>query len=731
MEESVTIVVPEIIKQRLKNAKITEAAIIDDTFDEISSEMLGNGFDTFVGALEDSEVFREVQVICAGLEEATDFDVDRARELWAARNAWGERVKPHAELLFNNYVQRLATLNHLAANLEQLELKVYKLGANTAPPKSVSLVFLDYCLQPEKEVALAETRLQQITTAGRTAQGIASELLAETIAKRLVDLGVDRPFLVLISDRTELSQVHDDFRRRTKYLGGTFACLGKTKASDQETLYFHLGCWGIGHPALGPIRQFFDAALTSMDKTAIEFKETLLALDAQDYSFIQRLSLSADGEPLGEYMLDLLGAALSHRLRSQKEVCDAKTVLDGQHFSTHLPSVTQPSSELRRLYQDATTEPNVGELAPHPLHKLQTPLPPLLVPRLILGDILAKNENEPVYMVLNAGCDLQFSPISPDRHADPDLPIYLMPGKLEPLSHSTSNPAAKRTELFELHNKPYRIVWDHKHVFTVALGQFQKWCEDKQYQRVDRLALVQALAMQQIWTSDSGRVGLMVTPPLTESADFQVYLRNAENKLEPFEGRIRGQVILGSHLRENKHVEWFFLTREGMLQLHAALKTVSGRFKLFEQAAVEPRKTEKIAELQRLGSRADSSVHDWESWFQLLEREHELPRSAGPRAPSNSAKMPVAFCWQTYPAGKGIQEFGGKNVFMVIDILRPEVPDHLPDAVPVAEPNIVAIKPSDPTKEDTGDNRLEQAEQVSTDQKQGTPPAVPEPPKQT
>ncbi len=60
--------------------------------------------------------------------------------------------------------------------------------------------------------------------------------------------------------------------------------------------------------------------------------------------------------------------------------------------------------------------------------------------------------------------------------------------------------------------------------------------------------------------------------------------------------------------------------------------------------------------------------------------------------------MPVAFCWQTYPAGKGLQDFGGKNVFAVVDILRPEAPDTPPSLVtelnvanPGREPQTEAI----------------------------------------
>jgi len=684
--------IPEILKKRLKEANITKAAIIDDAFDGISNEALSKDLSSFMASLEEEAVFNEAQAICGDLEDASDFDLDRAKQLWEANARWGANLKGPAALLFNVYNQRLATLNQLASNLEHLGLAIQKCGVRADVPLQTGLIFLDYYLQPETEAPSQSTLRAQLTETGSREQAPPTELLAERIAKKIGSQGGSRPFLVLISDKADVSVVRDAFRQRTNYLAGTFACLSKTKASNQETLYLHLGSWGVGHPALGPAREFFDAVTNSIDKTASAFKECLLALDVQDYSFIQRLSLGADGEPLGEYMLEMIGAALSHRLRAQGEVCNAKKTLDRQHFGIHLPSVTQPSLELRRLYRDATTEPNVNDLEPHPLQEFQDPPPKGPIPRLVLGDILAKTEDELVYMVANAGCDLQFSPINPNRHADPDLPIYLMPGKLEPLSRSTADPAAKRTELFDLEGKPYRILWDQGHVFSVPLGEMQKWCADRNYHRVDRIGLVYALAMQQLWTSSISRVGLMVTPPLTETADFKMYIRNGAGKLEAHGTRVKGQVILGTSRRKNADVDWFFLTTDGMEHVLSALKDAPKLFEAFAQALPDgPHKTNKQADLRRWSESAAAAASRLDSWLGLLEKEHTLTRADGTKLKSGDpTKMPITFCWQTYPGGKPLSDFGGGNILMVVDILRPEAPD---------EPNRAVVNQAAPAAE--------------------------------
>ena len=71
--------VPEIIKQRLQNSQITDAAIIDETFDGVSNEVIAKDLRTFLAALEDDDTFKQAQVICAELEEADDFDLDCAK----------------------------------------------------------------------------------------------------------------------------------------------------------------------------------------------------------------------------------------------------------------------------------------------------------------------------------------------------------------------------------------------------------------------------------------------------------------------------------------------------------------------------------------------------------------------------------------------------------------------------------------------------------------------------
>jgi len=693
---------PDFIKQRLKTSKITHAAIIDDVFDGVPNEALETGMDSFIMAIsDDAELLGEVQKFCKDLKEAEDFDLECGRQLWSCRDQWNEALRPHAQLLFNVYQQRFDTLVRLADNLGQLGLEVHRLGTRETVPAGVPLVFLDYCLQPERDAQLLVLKQEELAESGTTQVKQEPGLLAVKIAGQLASLGAQRPFLVLISDRAELTEVRAEFRRRTDYLASTFACLSKAQASDHESLYIQLGCWGVGQPALLAIHEFFEAVMGSLKATSEDFRQALLELDAQDYSFIQRLSLSDDGEPLGDYMLDLIAAAISYRLRDQPAVRTARIALDGQRFSEHLPSSAQPSPQVRRLYQQVLTDPGIEDLAPHPLQHLQNPQVSPPMPRLALGDIFANSDHRVVFMVVNPACDLQFSPINPKRLADPTLPIYLIPGHLEAFNQSADSKAIARTELFELDGLAFRVLWDHKRVFTVLLGEFETWCRSGGYRRVTRLGLVHALAVQHTWTADLGRVGVPVTPPLTNPGDFRMFLRSADSTLEPFGERVRGQVILGRFRRKGELVDCFILTVDAVSYLRDALENAAKRFQAFAATVpAGPHQAAKSGVLQKLAQQALTARGATTYWYGLLEREQELKRVDGNKwSPEDHLKTPLAFWWQGYPQGKNIKQFGGGEIVLVIDILAPETPDS--SLGPIQEEANVADSSAEATTEPT------------------------------
>lgn len=665
----------ETIRERLKAGGIAEVAIVDDTYDGISNDTLQPGMAVFVDALSDAGNLVQLTAVCPKVVDADQFDLDSARDLWSKQPLWSPQLKALADPLFHGYRQRSDHLKGISTGLSKLGLTVHERGVKDEIPQTVQLVFLDYHLEPENAAGAAQRQAADLAEKGARADPVPS--LAEKIAAELAKRGANRPFLVLISEWTELAQVQAEFRKRTRYLGGTFAFLAKHDAAQEQSLFFYLGCWGVGHPALPIIRDFFSTMAESLERVAEDFHEALLELDVHDYSFIQRLSLTPDGEPLGEYVLHLLAESLGHRVRNFPAVRDARAQLDRVSFKTHLPSTTQPSSAVARLYREAFTDRGEEPLDPHPLQHLQHPRPEVAVPRVSQGDLFVTPDRTHIYLIINPGCDLQFSPLNPKRLPDPKVLLYLMEGLLTPFSQAPEGKTEMRTEPYEIDGVPFRIIWHHAVVIPVPLGDLVEWCKETGCKRIARLREINAASLQQAWVANLGRIGLPVAPPYFSQADFKMYVK-AKDLLLPVGGRVVGGVVLTQHWQGSKLVHSFTLTQEAVTALVPGFKAAAEHFvKAAEAVPAGEHRDAKAAALTASAANAVKAAHlDLPDLFLLMEGEHKLGHASGEVwSPQGGAPIPITCFWDGKLEGKKWGDLKiPQNSLLVVDILPPEIP---------------------------------------------------------
>ena len=169
-----------------------------------------------------------------------------------------------------------------------------------------------------------------------------------------------------------------------------------------------------------------------------------------------------------------------------------------------------------------------------------------------LGDLLIADKHKPAFLILNAGCDLQFSPGK--RDCDPQRTILLVPGRFEPLYERGDEKNVKRTELFELGEERFRIIWQHTHVRGMPCYQVRPEHEGNGYKRKWRLKLPYALEVQQHFASQLTRVGVPTPTPLFRERPVEVngktangdccHLRTIENGMIVFHHRERDQFVL-------------------------------------------------------------------------------------------------------------------------------------------------------------------------------------------
>jgi hypothetical protein len=682
------------IRQRFTASEIGKAAIIDDTFDGITAEYLKEGLGKFIDDLGDADHLPELQKLLPNVTEPELFDVDAAKILWDKKAQWPAKITPLANELFAEYEKKLGRLVEIQKGLEGLGLHVQIFGADGAKPDvlaDVQILFLDYQLEPTPTVATAEASAaagahsgQQIRAATTKAEKIAFELAA----------GERRPFLVLISSISNLAEVQANFRERTNYVGGTFGFLSKEKAANAPELYYHIRSWAIGHPALPVVTDFIATLQRSATDVAREFGMTLLKLEVQDYSFIQRLSLAADGEPLGEYMLHLLSESLSHRLRNHPAVIAARTRLDKVHFENHLPSIVRPSDTVSRLYHEALTDRGPEKLAPHPLQDAQKPQPTTIFPRIMQGDVFLSPCRSFAYVVANCGCDLQYSPVNKDRQPDPETPLLLVKGMLKPFSEDPGRANFVRTEPFLIDDVPYRILWNPNQVKPMSRGDFTGWCAAEKFERIARLREVQAAAIQQAWSATMARIGLPVAPPSFSSADYELYIER-DGKWDKAGATVVGQVVLTEHVKEREIIHSFTLTSAGVQALAEGFSAAAAVLK--EALAKYPPSGEHAAKVTIARQTAiDETARyalDLGELFVLMEQEHPLKREAGKVWKSSAGTVPICFTWQQDLQGKKVSETKLPNKpSLLVNVLAPVATGAKPaTASPVPAADTVSV----------------------------------------
>lgn len=168
-----------------------------------------------------------------------------------------------------------------------------------------------------------------------------------------------------------------------------------------------------------------------------------------------------------------------------------------------------------------------------------------------LGDLLIADKDKPAFLILNAGCDLQFSPGK--RDCDPEQTILLVPGRFEPLHERGDETNVKRTELFELGEERFRIIWQHTRTIALPYYKVLPTHQPKGYDRRWRLKLPYALEVQQHFASQLTRVGVPTPTPVFRERPVEIYGKDAEGKCRHL-GSIRDGIIVFHHRQRDQFV---------------------------------------------------------------------------------------------------------------------------------------------------------------------------------
>jgi hypothetical protein len=553
-------------------------AIIDDVYAGPNLEAVKKGLAEFcadVGA-DESVVQMLIERTQCNFANANGVTNEGIVALYNCRNQLADMAE-QLDKLFLDFDQRRNEVATIEENLKAHgfnadNIKTFQSVQDLFTGEPFQLVFLDLLL------AKGEAESQQI---------------AKEIYEKF------KAFILLMSNSPIANpQQIEGFRRQTRLLNGFFEFRAKSELCDKEQFRIHIETLPKDPEVCHAVHNFVMALEEALGGQIAEppmsvgevppdaavsilpqFMHTLRALGLHDYALLCELTLRNEGQPLGDYMMRLLGSHLLAQLLSNTGVRKAVVALDKLRFTEFLPFRDELSPSFHHMYADATTEAITGPWEPHPWSLVAQPTPggaeaeepvadepgesggttaspsdegvpaspeeqaeseilSLLgiqddekeLPYVQLGDLLIKDEKSLVFAVLSASCELQFVPthVHKDRERLRDDTVLLVPGRLR----TVGDPQAKKSQttagLVEWNNTAYCIDWFDGKLLGIPHCLLRKLLQDRGYVHHRRLQTARALELQQAVLSKLSRIGLEVRPPFPRDIKITLFGRQAD-----------------------------------------------------------------------------------------------------------------------------------------------------------------------------------------------------------
>jgi hypothetical protein len=389
---------------------VHKIAVIDDAFDVPSiSDIPPDERDDFWEAIEANETAkRELNAITRmTITSSADINDILVESLWNNRDSLQVTKILCDTKLFRTTLERQYQLDPFIKLLQDLKCSVITAGkdASLADP-DIKLIFLDYYLVP----------------AG-TDNDI--EMALEAVA-RIHHVYVEaKPFIILMSGTRLPADSIEEFRKRSELLAGTFSFVPKDELVDRTSLYLKLWQLVTGLPFGSAIHCFVKAIKDSLSGASQAWLEGIRKLSLSDYAYIQKLSLQDEGQPLGDYLLWLYGSYFAQLLFNSEQVRHHRDIIDKLSIGELPLGQIDPSLQLKFFYSSAMFDLNVGPLSIHPRSGADQPGQPYLQ----LGDIFARDPGNDILIVINAQCDLIYTPDTPKRQFHENRTILFVHGK--------------------------------------------------------------------------------------------------------------------------------------------------------------------------------------------------------------------------------------------------------------------------------------------------------------
>ncbi|MBX3576082.1 MAG: hypothetical protein KF723_02650 [Rhizobiaceae bacterium] len=525
------------LQEAAKIGGVKKLAIVDDAYDPPEGgEIKEQAFNQFVQRLEDDEALvTELQVKSQLAEddlndwEALQDKEDLIQSLWALHVGTSDQSPPSPgakdalKLLFSDIEEdRLIKLTQLKPLEDMLagltDIALLKLGSDTAPETiaTVDVIFLDLFLSGDIPAVVQGKKPPQSVLDKARARAL--RYLNSVKAATKDDAKKIPPAFILISSiATEL--IGRNFRKEAKQAVSRYRFVQKDAITRGE---------------YSPIIAIADILRTSKASALIEplirawpvilgdaskwVQDRIELLDIADFGRLHSLSLQKEGQPVEDYLKELLASALAEQVAkafSNKAPVKVGTSpfaeMPGEYFDppsnafAELYGVTRISSDRGFRGLDGTN-PMSGDI--YFEGKL-----PKVAKTLVERSILA---------VMSPICDLVERGDKPPAAKS----VLLLRGKLAHSQKQKSDPNP-----LVIGSRIYEIDWDLKYPQALSTKDLKKKVKKEELSWIGRLRPEHFLSLQGQYLSSLGRVGVLKPPVHFEALAGRVCIRENGNEI--------------------------------------------------------------------------------------------------------------------------------------------------------------------------------------------------------
>lgn len=496
-------------KQRVRDAGIGSAIIVDDGYDEIPQvvELRDEGtWDSLFDDAQGAEAER-IEALFPAYNPQDREDLRSNQEfinaLWQARNDIGDLLGG----LFDGYEQKISDnrpfLEAAEAALTALEIPFATCGRNFVETAiDADLIVIDLFLGIQ--------------------QGAQDRELTVARLKKVIERRGDHPLpsIVLMSQVPGIDDLAKDFRQDVKLHASAFRHIRKNdllKPGRMEGLILTLATHRSDSQALATFVETWEAkAIEAVHAAA----GTLRKVDIDDLQHIRSMLLRFEGLNTSSYMLDVFDRVLQYEIESHSAVLEAAATLDEMADDPAPLMISNDRDTYAVLEQTLFVNPK------RRAHATGAEWP------IAFGDILGPKPGPPVKRrgFFAGRDDLVFFVASPECdliRKDGLTTALLVAGSLKEIDMAKPGLAvtAKTTPVLVMDgDQRFQVNWDFGDLRTIKLEQARRLLHPTRGDMVivARLREGTALGLRQQLLSNVGRVGELA--PLPRSMKFQASL---------------------------------------------------------------------------------------------------------------------------------------------------------------------------------------------------------------